>query len=310
VSSPPQEAVLVTGASGLMGRSLCARLEQAGALVIRATRDPRQGAQAGVARWDVATGALEVFGPMPQVVIHLAGESLASGRWSRRRKERIWKSRVDATRALCEWSARCEQRPRLFLHASGVGFYGNRPDGLCDEGEPQGGGFLAELAGAWEVATEPLRNAGVRTISIRLGMVLSRDGGALSSMLPAFRWGLGGRVGTGRQGVSWITCRDACRAIQFLMDPGAPIVDGAVNVVSPQPVSQREFAQALGRALHRPAILPAPACVLRLVLGEMANELLLSGQCAVPTKLEGLGFRFLDGELSGALTSVIAGDAN
>ncbi len=273
--------------------------------MLRARRGATKATRADEVAWEVATGGLAMGDQPITAVVHLAGESLAGGRWTRRRRAAIWSSRVDATAALATSLARGPHLPRTFIHASGVGYYGDNDTRAIDEDSPRGAGFLADLAAAWEASAEPLRQAGVRVVSARLGMVLSREGGALAAMRLPFRLGLGGRVGSGRQGVSWITCDDAVRAMCWLASPAASAVGGPVNLSSPGPVSQAVFASTLARVLHRPALLPAPAWALRLVLGELADELLLSGQFAMPRKLLQCGFRFEDPDLELALTRVL-----
>lgn len=296
--------VLVTGANGLIGGAVCARLRRAGHEVLVAQRT-----SAGEANfWDVESGEVALLGEPPlDAVIHLAGAPIAPKRWTARRKSVLWQSRVDATAALCRFLLSSRARPGVFIHASAGGYYGSRETQAIDESAPRGDGFLAELAEAWEASTQPLASAGWRVVHARFGMVLSGRGGALRVMLPAFRLGLGGPLGSGRQGVSWISLNDAARAVEWMLTGEGRALSGAVNVVAARPVSQRHFATALGKALHRPAIVPAPAWAVRLALGELGDELLLSGQFVVPSRLVAAGFAFEQDTLDSALIAAVSG---
>lgn len=294
--------IAITGASGFVGTALQERLVAAGhevfRFVRRATEDPRS------IRWDPATGAIDADKAAGlDAVVHLAGENVAGGRWSAARKERIRQSRGPATRRLCAALAQLP-RPPVLLSASATGLYGDRGDETLDETSPPGSGFLAEVAQEWERATEPLAQRGGRVCLLRIGVVLGKDGGALKKMLPPFRLGLGGPIGSGAQWTSWIALDDLCAAIAFLLaDPAAR---GPYLCVSPRPVTNRDFAKALGRAVHRPALLPVPAFALRLLFGEMADAVLLSSQRALPRRLLEAGFAFAHEDLDGALRSVLA----
>jgi uncharacterized protein len=295
--------VAVTGAGGLIGRPLCARLVAAGHDVRRLVR--RAPGAADEIRWDPAAGipdraTLEGV----EAVVHLAGESIAGGRWTAARRASIRDSRVGPTRRLAEALASLERRPRVFVSASAVGVYGDRGDEWLDESSSTGTGFLAEVARAWEGAAEPAAHAGIRVVHPRTGIVLAPDGGALAAMLPLFRLGLGGPLGSGRQWWSWITLADAVRALVHAI--GHEDVRGPFNAVAPAPVSCAAFARALGSALGRPALLPAPAFALRLVLGAgQADELLLASQRVRPAVLERTGFQFANRELADALNGML-----
>jgi uncharacterized protein (TIGR01777 family) len=238
-------------------------------------------------------------------VVHLAGESIAEGRWTEAKRGRIRDSRVQGTRVLADTLARLIHPPKVFLCASAVGFYGSRGDEELDEESPAGSGFLSDVCREWESACRPAVEAGIRVVNLRLGMVLSTRGGALAKMLPIFRLGLGGRLASGRQYVSWITLDDVVEAIQFVMATDS--LEGPVNAVAPGAVTNREFTRVLGRVLRRPAILPAPAFALRCVLGQMAQELLLASTRALPRRLLEAGFAFRDPDLEGALGRVVRG---
>jgi uncharacterized protein (TIGR01777 family) len=228
-------------------------------------------------------------------VVHLAGEGIAAGRWTPDRKACIAASRVGGTRLLCERLAALRSPPRVLVCASAVGYYGDRGEEELDEDSGPGKGFLAEVCAEWEAAAQPAHDAGIRVVSLRLGVVLAPDGGALAKMLPPFRLGLGGLIGSGRQWMSWISRGDAIALMLFAMAEGG--VSGPLNAVSPDPVRQRDFARILGRALRRPSCVPAPAAALRLLFGEMADEALLASQRALPKRALAAGFAFRHPEL-------------
>ena len=292
--------VLVSGASGLVGKALCAALVSDGHEVITLGRGPGSDV-----RWDIDADDLDLtaIGTL-DAVVHLAGESVAGARWTAARKARIRDSRVKGTRLLVDRLCRLDSRPSVFLSASGIGYYGDCEDREVDETAPRGGGFLAGVCEEWEAASQPLVDAGVRVVRCRLGMVLAPQGGALAKMLPAFRMGLGGRLGNGRQGVSWVSLRDVVAILGFAVRSEA--LSGPVNVVAPGPVTNQAFTRALGRACGRPTWSPAPAWLLKLVLGEMAEELLLGGAMVKPTRLQDAGFDFQDTDLDATLRRLLA----
>ena len=294
--------LLVSGASGLVGTALARLLEPQGITLLNLTRSPRHAHDVG---WDPAAGKLD-RGALEGVdaIVHLAGESIASGRWSEQRKRRILDSRVNSTRLLAEAAASLDRPPRVLVSASAIGFYGNRGAERLTEESKSGNLFLSEVCRQWEEATQPARGAGIRVVNTRFGVILSPDGGALQKMLTPFRFGLGGIVGDGRQYWSWITLQDTVRAIEFALQTEA--LSGAVNVVAPHPVTNSQFTKALGRVMHRPTIFPLPAFAARIVLGEMADELLLASANVVPQRLEAAGFTFLHAELEPALRQLIA----
>jgi uncharacterized protein len=292
--------VLVTGARGLIGSALVPRLEADRHEVARLTRStPRQR---GEHRWDPMAGTLdEAALEGVEAAVHLAGESVA-GRWTEAKKRRILESRARGTRLLSEALARREPRPAVLVCASAIGLYGDRGDVPVTEQSPPGEGFLADVVRAWEGAAAPARDAGIRVANLRFGIVQSRDGGALATMLPIFRLGLGGPVGSGRQFVSWVAIDDVVDAIQFALATDS--LAGPANVVAPQPVRNAEYARTLGRVLGRPAFLPAPGFAVRLALGEFAQEL-LGGQHVVAERLHESGYRFRYPELEPALRHVL-----
>lgn len=260
---------LVTGASGFIGRVLASRLAKNGHRVVTLRR-AGSGDHAGPT-WNPDTGQvhLEPAGAL-DAVVHLAGENIAQ-RWTRSAKARIRSSRVDATRLLCEALTRLPQPPQVLVCASATGFYGDRGDKVLDERSGPGSGFLPEVCQAWEAAADAARQRGIRVVHVRLGIVLARHGGALAKMLPAFRLGLGGRLGDGRQYWSWITLDDLLRVVEWTMNNDS--VSGAVNAVSPEAVTNAHFTKALARAMRRPALVSVPTIAVKWVFGEMGRKL-------------------------------------
>lgn len=294
----PRLRVALSGASGFIGSALASFLEAGGHDVLRLVRRPPE--RRGEIGWDPLRGprdprALEGL----DAVVHLAGESLAAGRWTRARKERILRSRADGTRLLARALRSLARPPRVFLSASAIGFYGSRGEEELVEASERGSGFLADVCQAWEEAAVEAAQAGVRVVRARLGVVIGAAGGALRKMLPAFRAGLGGPVGSGRQVMSWIGLDDAVGALHFLLM--REDLEGAFNVTSPQPVTHADFAAALGRVLARPARLPLPERAVRGLFGEMGEQTLLASQRVLPRRLEAAGFRFVHPDLEQAL---------
>lgn len=279
--------ILVTGGTGLVGSALVPELTQRGHEVVRLAH----------AETGQAAGLVGI-----EAVIHLAGENIASGRWTPVKKSRIRDSRVLGTGLLARSLSRLEPPPRVMVSASAVGFYGNRGDETLTEASPVGSGFLAQLCRDWEAATEPARSRGLRIVFLRFGVILSPRGGALAKMLPPFRFGLGGWMGDGRQFLSWIAIDDVVGVIQHVMNGD---LRGPVNAVAPVPVTAREFAKTLGRVLGRPALLAMPALAARLALGEMAKEVLLASQRAEPRLLVASGYPFLYPTLEPALRHLL-----
>ena len=292
--------VLVTGASGMIGSALVSRLDAVGHQVTRLTRSQPRGS--GEYNWDPAAGTIDE-GALDGVdaVVHLAGESVA-GRWTETKKRRILESRVKGTRLVSKAIAGRADRPAVLVCASAIGVYGDRGEEPVTERSAPGTGFLAEVVREWEGATAPASDAGIRVVNLRFGIVQSADGGALATMLPIFRLGLGGRVGGGRQYVSWVAIDDVVGTVQHAF--AADSLSGPVNVVAPAPVTNAEYAHTLGRVLGRPAVLPAPGFAVRLALGEFAEQL-LGGQRVVPERLAGSGYAFRYSELEAALRHVL-----
>ena len=284
-------AVAVTGSSGLIGRSLCNVLATGGHRVIRVVRK-RKKLKAEHVLWDPIEGRIEeekLEGL--DAVVHLAGEPLLGLRWTDEKKKRIWASRVEGTDHLARALARLRRPPRVLVSASAVGFYGNRRDQRVSESAKAGKGFLAELCQAWETATAPAARMGIRVVHLRIGLTLTPAGGALGTMLLPFKIGVGGRLGSGRQYVSWIDHDDLLSLILHLIR--TPTIRGAVNATAPYPVSNSTFTGTLGRVLGRPTLIPLPALALKALLGEMGKEMLLQGQRVLPAVAEASGFEFM-----------------
>jgi len=288
---PNPQTIALTGASGMIGTAVVGLLTAEGhrvlPLVRRGSSDDRLGP-----RWDPTGEGICDPDEMKDVrtVVHLAGENIAAGRWSTQQKERIRSSRVDATRNLVRSLARLPEPPGTLVCASAIGWYGDRGDEQLDESSHPGTGFLADVVRDWEQATEEAVTSGLRVVHVRIGVVLSTQGGALKKMLTPFRLGLGGIVGSGRQYWSWIGLLDVARVLREAVVNES--LSGPVNAVSPGTVTNREFTKVLGRALKRPTIFPLPAFMAKLMLGEMAKELLLSSTRVVPRRLLEIGFEF------------------
>ena len=279
--------IAVSGASGLIGSALVPSLEAAGHDVVRLVR--RRAASARELEWDPAAGTLDATALAGiEGAVHLSGATIGR-RWTKARKAEIRESRVKSTAFLSETLASVEPQPSVLVCAGGVGIYGDRGDEILTEDSELGSGFLSEVGRAWEGACEPARTAGLRVVNLRGGIVLSRQGGALARLLTPFRLGLGGRVGSGRQWWSWIAIDDLVRAIRFALEG---TLAGPLNVVSPNPVTNAQFAKALGKALGRPTVFPFPAFAAKAIFGEMAEEALLTGQRALPARLLDAGFDF------------------
>jgi uncharacterized protein (TIGR01777 family) len=294
--------ILVTGATGLIGSNLCASLHQENHRVIHMVRKPPLSENRIL--WDPASGKLDKEALEGiDAVVHLAGESITGGRWTPEKKRRILQSRIKGTRLLSECLARLSSPPKAFVSASAVGFYGDRGEELLDESSSPGIGFLPEVCREWENATEPASSKGIRVILLRTGVVLSAAGGALARMLPVFRMGLGGKIGSGLQYMSWIALEDITGIIEFAMQDES--LRGPVNAVSPHPVSNREFAKTLGRVLSRPSVCFLPGFAARLAFGEMADALLLASARISPARLTEAKYSFRFPMLEDALRNAL-----
>jgi uncharacterized protein (TIGR01777 family) len=292
--------VLVSGVSGPIGAALLPSLEQGGGEVVRLVRGPVKGPKQ--ISWNplapLAPDSVSGF----DSVIHLAGESIV-GRWTPEKKTKIRDSRVCGTQALANALARTSLKPRVLVCASAIGIYGDRGDQHLTEESASGRGFLADVGREWEAATRGAAAAGIRTVNIRIGVVLSTQGGALAKMLAPFKLGLGGRIGSGQQWWSWIHVDDIVGAIHHLGHVES--VSGPVNLVAPAPVTNQEFTRVLANVLGRPAVFPVPAFAARLAFGEMADEVLLSSQRVVPTKLQSSGYDFQYRDLQKSLQDLV-----
>ena len=285
--------VLVTGGTGLVGRPACDALRAAGHAVTIVSREPGR-VPARAIGWDGLRAAM----PETDAIVNLAGESVAGGRWTAARKAAIRRSRVEATRALVDAAAAASPRPKVLVNASAVGYYGAHGDEPLDETAAAGTDFQARLCVEWEAEARRAEALGVRVVVVRLGVVLAPDGGALSALLLPFRAGLGGPIGGGRQWISWVHRDDVVGLLREAV--GNTEYAGPVNATSPNPVTNRDFARALGRALHRPTVLPVPGIGLRLLMGEMAT-MLLTGQRVLPKVAERRGYAWQQPELPAAL---------
>lgn len=298
--------ILITGSTGLIGSALASSLTSGGHTVRRLLRSSRQAAGSD-AVWDPSAGTLD-----PQAlegmdaVVHLAGENIAGGRWNSRRKAKIRDSRVNGTRLLSETLSRLSSPPAVCVCASAIGYYGNRGDTILNEGSPAGSGFLPDVCREWEAATVAALQKGIRVINLRTGIVLSPAGGALAKMLPPFKMGVGGKVGDGKQFMSWIALDDVVGAIEHALTNKR--FTGPVNAVSPNPVTNLQFTRTLGSVLRRPTIFPMPALAARMAFGEMADALLLSSTRVQPARLIGSGFQFRYPSLESALRHLLGRD--
>ncbi len=301
--------IVVSGSTGLVGSALCRHLMDAGHQVRRLVRpnsltNPNKAPLGTTIQWDPDAGTIDAAQLEGcDAVINLAGESIV-GYWSINKKYRILDSRVDGTALLANTLPKLITPPKLLLNASATGFYGNRKDETLDEDSQSGGGFLAEVCRRWEAAAKPAADTGIRVAFLRLGMVLSPLGGALKSMLPAYKLGFGGPVGHGRQYWPWISINDTVGAIAYLAERDD--TRGAYNLVAPQTVTSDQFAQALGKVLHRPTVCRVPETWLTLLADGLADELLLSSQRAVPRRLTEAGFAFEHADLADALRALAA----
>ncbi len=295
--------ILMSGASGLIGTSVREYLHANGHETVRLVRGPAESHEKTVF-WDPyehRIDAAEIEGI--DAVVHLSGESLAGLRWTQSKKKRIHDSRVISTRFLSEVVSTLSDPPKVFVSASGAGYYGDRGHEVVTEQSGPGRGFVAELCADWEAAAQPVKDAGVRIVHMRTGVVLTKKGGALPLMLPVFKLGLGGKLGTGNQYFSWIALEDVVHIIEFLLY--AESLSGPVNLVAPEPVTNAEYTICLGKVLRRPTFLTVPRLAVRAMFGEMGDELLLRGQRALPQKLTDAGFEFRHRCLEDALIHIL-----
>ena len=306
-ATPAPITVAVSGATGLIGSALVARLRARGHSVRRLVRTVRES-QPGDIAWDPMTAVLDVCALEGcDAIVHLAGAPIAQ-RWTEARKRAIRESRVRGTSLLARAVAAMAVKPRVVLSGSAIGYYGDRGDEQLDERSASGHDFLAEVVRAWEEAAAPVAEAGVRLVLLRTGIVLSRDGGALAKLLPPFRLGVGGPIGSGRQWMSWISLDDHVRAMEHALF--ADTLQGPANLVAPNPVTNATFATTLGRVLRRPALIPVPSFALTLMFGEMAEATILGSQRVAPHALVASGFEFGEPTLEGALRGALREDGS
>jgi len=298
--------ILVSGVSGPIGAALLPSLRAGGCTVVRLVRETATGGAQSDRQipWDPAQPISPETVSGFDAVIHLAGESII-GRWTAVKKEKIRESRIAGTSNLAEALAHANVKPRVFISSSAIGYYGDRGDEILKEESPAGTGFLPEVCREWEVATEAAAKAGIRTVQIRTGIVLSTAGGALAKMLTPFKLGLGGIVGSGRQWMSWIDVRDMVGAIQHIVKTDQ--LRGPVNLVAPTPVRNAEFTKTLASVLSRPAFFPMPAFVVKLLFGEMGETVLLGSQRVEPRQLVASGYPFQFRDLQGSLKAMLGG---
>lgn len=301
--------ILLTGSTGLIGTALATELERAGHTVCRLIRpgvsaEALRVAQGFDVTWNPATGELGGAAVGAEAVVNLAGASIAGARWTPARQHLLRTSRTDTTRALVAALAKMSRRPRILISASATGYYGNRGDEVLTEDSPPGSDFLSGLAKDWESEAVKAEALGIRVVRARFGVVLSKNGGALPQMMRPFQLFVGGKLGSGRQWMSWITLEEAVIILRLVLENEH--ISGPVNLVSPHPITDEDFMKTLAAALHRPALFPAPAFALRLLLGEMADALLLSSQRVLPTQLQKLDYQFQYPDLRTALSFILA----
>ena len=305
--------ILISGSTGLVGSAIVDRLSHQGHELSRLFRPGTEVRTAQTTPsgelphvlWNPQSGLLNSRAEEADALIHLAGASIAGHRWTEAWKRELRDSRVAATHHLIASLRRLRRPPQIFVAASAIGFYGNRGGEELTESSPAGTDFLAQLTADWETESAGAAELGARVVILRFGVILAKHGGALPRMALPFRLGLGGKIGSGRQWISWVTLEDIVGIIRFALETN--LLSGPANAVSPNPAQNAEFSATMGRVLRRPAIFPTPAFILRLALGEMADSLLLASQKVYPTKLQKLGYRFLYPDLEPALAAVLKG---
>jgi uncharacterized protein (TIGR01777 family) len=300
--------ILITGSTGLVGTALTQDLQRVGHTVCRLIRPGTTTQSIGNTQsfdvnWNPATGELGGAAVGADAVVNLAGASIAGGRWTPQRKDLLRSSRVDTTRALVQALAKMSARPRVLVSASATGYYGNRGDETLTEESQPGTDFLSGIAKEWESEALKAEALGIRVVRARFGVILSKQGGALPQMIRPFQFGVGGKIGTGKQWLSWIALDDVIAILRLAVENAN--ITGPLNVISPQPVTNADFTKILATVLHRPALFPVPAYSLRLIFGEMAEALLLSSQRVLPYQLQKLNYQFHHPDLAAALTAIL-----
>ncbi len=301
--------VVITGAAGFIARALSGELARSGYQVVGLSRNPNRARQVlgdtvTVAQWDgKSSGSWEGYADGARAIVNLAGENISSGRWTKSKKDRILESRINAGRAVVEAISKATAKPNVVIQSSGIGYYGSRFDEVVDESAPPGTGFLCDVARQWEASTEQVRSMGVRQVVIRTGIVLGADGGALPRLLTPFRLFLGGPLGSGKQFFPWIHLQDEVQAIRLLIERDD--LDGPFNLVAPESLTMRDFCSILGKVMRRPSWFRVPGFALHLLFGEMAKEVLLSGQRAAPQRLMKAGYGFAYSGAESALRQIL-----
>lgn len=292
--------IFVTGASGLVGTELCVQLTLQNNSVYQLNRE-LDSLNSNSPNWDIDLKQ-DKKTIVADAIIHLAGENIAAKRWNKKQKQKIYESRIEGTKNLVNKIMASPNKPKTFICASAIGFYGDRGQELLDENSVAGNDFVSKISQDWEQVTQPLLDHGIRVINLRFGVILSKKGGAIKEMLTPFKLGLGGVIGSGQQKFSWVSLEDAINAIIYVLENKN--MTGPVNITSPNPVSNRVYTKTLGKTLKRPTIFNMPAFVCRLIFGEMADELLLSSQSVIPKKLIQNGFSFAHLDIDSALTDI------
>lgn len=292
--------VLVTGSSGLIGQALVKKLTEQGYQVSRLLRS----VSSQQPYWNIQHQLIELNGITPDIIIHLAGENIANGRWSNAYKQKILNSRTHSTQLLVDYINKSQQPPKLFICASAIGFYGDTGNQVVDESSDSGHQFVSEVAKRWEECSQQVTQTETRVINIRTGIVLSKKAGALQKMLLPFKCGVGGNIGNGQQMMSWIDIEDEVNAILFLMQQ--PSLSGVFNLVAPNPVSNAIFSQHLAKVLNRPCFFPLPSLMVKTLFGQMGEELLLSSNHVKPTRLQQAGFQFTYPTLEESLKHILS----
>jgi uncharacterized protein (TIGR01777 family) len=299
--------VIITGATGFIGRALAEELAQGDYEIVALSRNPQIKSELNkisYIEWDAKNpNGWTDYVDGAYAVVNLTGENISAGRWTRKRKEEILQSRLNAGKAIVEAVKRVKRKPKVIVQASAIGFYGSREDEVLEESSYPGSGYLPEVAQKWELSTQEVEALGVRHVIIRTGIVLGKGGGAFPRLIQPFRFFVGGPLGSGKQWFSWIHLEDEIKAIRFLMENEN--LNGAFNLTAPAPLVMKDFCKILGQVMHRPCWLKVPGFMLRLIMGEMAEALLLTGQRVLPKRLLEAGYQFLYPEAEPALQQIL-----